>query len=483
MRGHQCSLAAGQGVFLGYLMTVESAINVLIVAVLAALGFLLVIKLQAPKAKTQRLVMTVWAHFGPYDGAEFADKALRWAARAVFGEEGARLQDEWLTRHAENFRAREVDGSFERMQKLMRWGLLLCAHGSAFNSSCQLYRDIVMADVAPVIESLNKDLEQVGHKMEPVKQSDGSYRLLDTKILSDDEIEHKKRQVGEVFLSAIGNRLLEDKSPDAKHLLTFLGTVHEKFMGKPLENAINIGSTWLACLELQEKDPHSEMANAFHVLNEAWNITCRQIKTERIETNLSKEGFAQFAMKKVAEEIDKIFSSDKACSEFVGARVIRKQGSKVIGEFRDYMLKKVAEITSDSNPHVALRRALTEVAATYVLNSAFFWEEFADKRRKIYSELNAGGAELSDENSSVTAVWADAESLFLRILQKSMFEDISRFDWLSQYCSLYNDHVRCLYRAALARAEGKSTSLHAMMVKITKDSADKFKQAVFEAKE
>lgn len=47
MRGHQCSLAAGQGVFLGYLMTVESAINVLIVAVLAALGFLLVIKLQA----------------------------------------------------------------------------------------------------------------------------------------------------------------------------------------------------------------------------------------------------------------------------------------------------------------------------------------------------------------------------------------------------------------------------------------------------
>ena len=57
----------------------------------------------------------------------------------------------------------------------------------------------VMADASEIIDSFNKDLEQTGHKMEPVKQPDGTYRVLHKKIWSNEEIEKKNRKWGIVI--------------------------------------------------------------------------------------------------------------------------------------------------------------------------------------------------------------------------------------------------------------------------------------------
>jgi hypothetical protein len=78
-------------------------------------------------------------------------------------------------------------------------------------------------------------------------------------------------------------------------------------------------------------------------------------------------------------------------------------------------------------------------------------------------------------------MWADAESLFLRLLQRSMFEDVSQDDWWARYSPLYEEHVKSLYRAALAQAEGKVDSIHALMVKATRETTEKFKYQLFES--
>jgi hypothetical protein len=52
-------------------MTIEFAIKGLVVAALVILAYWAFRRFQAPRPRTERLAMTVWAAFGPYDTAEF----------------------------------------------------------------------------------------------------------------------------------------------------------------------------------------------------------------------------------------------------------------------------------------------------------------------------------------------------------------------------------------------------------------------------
>ncbi|MCW5786079.1 MAG: hypothetical protein KIT49_01055 [Nitrospira sp.] len=99
------------------------------------------------------------------------------------------------------------------------------------------------------------------------------------------------------------------------------------------------------------------------------------------------------------------------------------------------MLEKVQEIVTSQYPLISMRKALVDSLESYILNSAFWGEEFTHRRDQIYVQLNTRGMQLSDESAAMAAIWADTESLFLRMLQESMFEDVSKDDWWAKILS------------------------------------------------
>ena len=255
-------------------MTPEIAIKILGVVAVAALAFLVLRRLQAPKPKTRRLAITVWAAFGPYDTAERADDGLRRASRAVFGQEGITEHEEWIQGHVKNFLHWQAKGRFHRAQKMMRTGLLLTAYGHAFEEACKEVKAEALSQAQEATEWLNKDfLEKTGHRLEAVKQPNGTLRFVYKRIWADEEIKRKEHEDWESVLNAIGRNLLEDRSNEAKQLLAFLSVVYQKNMGKDLESPKDVGVIWAACLEVLDKDPNSEVAQTFKALNDAWTAT------------------------------------------------------------------------------------------------------------------------------------------------------------------------------------------------------------------
>ncbi|MDP2651670.1 MAG: hypothetical protein Q8O94_00860 [bacterium] len=134
-------------------------------------------------------------------------------------------------------------------------------------------RERIIARGIDAMEQLNKDLEKTGHKLEAVNQPDGTLQLGYKQIWSDEEIKRKERQDSEAVLETIGRNLSEDQSNEAKQLLAFVSVVCHTNMGKDLETPKDVGTIWFACLEVVDKNPDSEVARTFKVLNEAWTAT------------------------------------------------------------------------------------------------------------------------------------------------------------------------------------------------------------------
>jgi len=205
------------------MMATNSIIIFLVIGGLVVITFLTIRWIRAPKPKTRHLAMTVWAAYGPYDGAGDAEDSLRRAVQAVFGNEGKADHEEWVKGHVENFRKWEEERRFQKAEKLMRNGLLHTAYGNAFTATCNLVQAEALAEVEKGIEWMNKDfLEEGGHRLEAAKQTDGTTQVMYKQIWSDEEIQRKKKEDGEAILNAIGNNLLKDKSKEAQELITFL---------------------------------------------------------------------------------------------------------------------------------------------------------------------------------------------------------------------------------------------------------------------
>ena len=253
-------------------VTPETIITILLVAVLATLAFLALRRAQAPQPETQRLAITVWAAYGPYDDAAYAENRFRAACRTVFGTEGAAEHEEWIKGHVKNFRDWEAEGRFKEAQKVMQAGLLLTGYGEAFDTACKEFRAQAAVEAREAIEELNKSLlEPGGHRIEAVDKPDGTVKFLYIQIWSDEEIERKEKEDGEAIFNGIGGNLLSDQSQEAKELLAFLEVVYEANMGEDLKDPKDIGIIWFSCLEVVDKDPNSYVAQGFKVLNDAWS--------------------------------------------------------------------------------------------------------------------------------------------------------------------------------------------------------------------
>ena len=127
-------------------MSLEIAVTILAIATALAGGFLLLRRLQMPRPGTERLAITVWAAFGPYDTAAVAERTLYRASKAVFGHDGIHDHEEWIGGHVRNLREWEAQGRFQRAQKLMRRGLLLTAYGQPFEVAFQKVKEEALAE-------------------------------------------------------------------------------------------------------------------------------------------------------------------------------------------------------------------------------------------------------------------------------------------------------------------------------------------------
>lgn len=108
---------------------------------------------------------------------------------------------------------------------------------------------------------LNRELERTDSRIEVVE------------IWSDEQLERHDRQVANEILEKVGTDLSADDSVEAKRLRAFLVKIRQTDAGRELDTPRDIGLAWFACLQLQDTEPDSELAQLFNVLNDAWTAT------------------------------------------------------------------------------------------------------------------------------------------------------------------------------------------------------------------
>ena len=111
---------------------------------------------------------------------------------------------------------------------------------------------------------LNRELERTDSRIEVVE------------IWSDEQLERHDRQVANEILEKVGTDLSADDSVEAKRLRAFLVKIRQTDTDRELDTPRDIGLAWFACLQLQDTEPDSELAqlfNVLNVLNDAWTAT------------------------------------------------------------------------------------------------------------------------------------------------------------------------------------------------------------------
>lgn len=108
---------------------------------------------------------------------------------------------------------------------------------------------------------LNKELERTDSRIEVVE------------IWSDEHIERNDRELANAILEKVGTELSADESVEAKRLRAFLGKIRQQNADSALETPRDLGITWFACLQLQDREPAAELAQLFKFLNDAWTAS------------------------------------------------------------------------------------------------------------------------------------------------------------------------------------------------------------------
>lgn len=108
---------------------------------------------------------------------------------------------------------------------------------------------------------LAKELERIDSRIEVVE------------IWSDEQIERNNRQLANAILEQVGTDLFADETVEARRLRTFLSKVRHTDADNELKTARDLGLAWFACLQIEDKDPESELAQLFKALNDAWAAT------------------------------------------------------------------------------------------------------------------------------------------------------------------------------------------------------------------
>ena len=108
---------------------------------------------------------------------------------------------------------------------------------------------------------LNNELERTDSRIEVVE------------IWNDEQIERNNRDLANAILEKVGTDLAADESAEATRLRRFLAKIRHQDADSTLESPRDLGVTWFACLQLQDREPASELAQVFERLNDAWTAS------------------------------------------------------------------------------------------------------------------------------------------------------------------------------------------------------------------
>lgn len=107
-------------------------------------------------------------------------------------------------------------------------------------------------------EWLSKELERTDSHIQAVE------------LWSDEQLERSDGELGNTIFERVGMDLSGDESLEAKRLRDFLSKVLPTNANSELRTPRDIGRAWFACLQILDKEPASELAQLFKVLNDAW---------------------------------------------------------------------------------------------------------------------------------------------------------------------------------------------------------------------
>jgi hypothetical protein len=110
-------------------------------------------------------------------------------------------------------------------------------------------------------EWLRKELERTDSQIEVVE------------LWSDEQLERNDCELGNTIFEQVGRDLSADESLEGKRLCDFLSKVLPTNANSDLRTPRDIGRAWFACLQILDKEPASELAQLFKVLNDAWTGT------------------------------------------------------------------------------------------------------------------------------------------------------------------------------------------------------------------
>jgi predicted negative regulator of RcsB-dependent stress response len=118
-------------------------------------------------------------------------------------------------------------------------------------------------------------------------------------IWSEEHNEKNNSKVANAILEKVGTALSADTSVEAKRLRDFLAQIHTNIADSGQNTPQDVALAWFSCLQMQDKEPESELAQCFKVLNDAWATTrdgqaqisdLRQLKMRRAsDSTLAKK--------------------------------------------------------------------------------------------------------------------------------------------------------------------------------------------------
>jgi predicted negative regulator of RcsB-dependent stress response len=107
---------------------------------------------------------------------------------------------------------------------------------------------------------LNKELEQPNPRIKVAE------------IWSEEQFEKSNSKAANAILEEVRRALSTDESLEATRLRDFLAKIQPDLANKENTPA-SVGRAWFSCLQLQDNEPESELAQLFKVLNDAWATT------------------------------------------------------------------------------------------------------------------------------------------------------------------------------------------------------------------
>lgn len=202
----------------------------------------------------------------------------------------------------------------------------------------------------------------------------------------------------------------------------------------------------------------------------------------RLKAWNKKRVFGNTALLEMNAILEMLFTSDEAQEKYPSIRVLKKKGEDTVNEFRKHIIQKVLAIVQKENPLTVMRKELISSVRTECMSRLLFTEEFHGRRQVIYDEFNKKTTDpemlWSDERAAPLAMWNEAECICLRLLQGSMFEEVSQDDWWTAYVKCCEINFENLYRSLLAKVDGEDSSIYPVMLKAGEDALKDYERKI-----